>query len=219
MNKMVDIVGETGLKFFGKISASISHELKNALSIINESAGLLEDLTLMAQKGAPIDPARLQTTAKRIQQQVGRADQIIQNMNRFSHSIDRALHMVDMDELMGLFTAVTRRISDMRGIKVSYVPCASPVTITTSPFFLKTLLWHLLDLAMGSAGEGKTVKLTVEKVQNTVEIRFGHLAALTAEPSSCFPGESEAALISALDATVSITADSMVLAVPCGSGY
>ena len=59
---MVDktrIIAETGLQFFSQISASISHELKNVLGIINENAGLLEDLTLMAERGVPLDPVRL----------------------------------------------------------------------------------------------------------------------------------------------------------------
>jgi hypothetical protein len=38
------------------MTASISHEIKNVMAIINESAGLLEDYSLMAEKGMPIDP-------------------------------------------------------------------------------------------------------------------------------------------------------------------
>ena len=44
---------ETSLQFFGRVSASISHELKNVLAIINENAGLLEDFTLMGDRGIP----------------------------------------------------------------------------------------------------------------------------------------------------------------------
>ena len=32
-----DIIGGEGLQFFGKMSASISHEIKNVLAIINEN--------------------------------------------------------------------------------------------------------------------------------------------------------------------------------------
>ena len=42
-----------GLQFFGKVSASIAHEIKNVLAIINENAGLLEDLTFAARKERP----------------------------------------------------------------------------------------------------------------------------------------------------------------------
>ena len=37
------MIAREGFQFFGKMSASISHEIKNALAIINENAGLLED--------------------------------------------------------------------------------------------------------------------------------------------------------------------------------
>lgn len=43
-------VYETGLAFFGTTTASISHELKNALSIINELGGLMNDLLVAAYR-------------------------------------------------------------------------------------------------------------------------------------------------------------------------
>ena len=43
MNHLLDEEMGTGLQFFGKMTASISHEIKNVMAIINESAGLLDD--------------------------------------------------------------------------------------------------------------------------------------------------------------------------------
>jgi hypothetical protein len=57
MREKLDPIAETGLQFYGKITASVSHEIKNVLAIINENAGLLEDFTFMADRGKPIDPA------------------------------------------------------------------------------------------------------------------------------------------------------------------
>ena len=57
MSAKLEIVTESGLQFFGKMTASISHEIKNVLAIINENAGLLEDLALMADRGAEIGRA------------------------------------------------------------------------------------------------------------------------------------------------------------------
>ena len=51
MPNTLDPLGEAGLRFYSKVSASISHEIKNSLAVINESAGYLEDVTLMAKKG------------------------------------------------------------------------------------------------------------------------------------------------------------------------
>ena len=100
MRKLLDGIGETGLQFYGKITASVSHEIKNVLAIINENAGLLEDLTLMTDRGQPIDPARLKTMAAVVQKQIGRADGILNNMNRFAHSIDKTVAEVDLNQII-----------------------------------------------------------------------------------------------------------------------
>ena len=101
-----DILTETGLQFFGRISASISHEIKNVLAIINENAGLLEDLTFMANKGKPIDPDRLKRMAATVQKQIGRGDEILKNMNRFAHSIDETVAEVDLNQTIELIIAL-----------------------------------------------------------------------------------------------------------------
>ena len=54
-----ELPDETALTFYSRVSASISHELKNSLAVINESAGFLEDIVLMTQKGRPLDPNQL----------------------------------------------------------------------------------------------------------------------------------------------------------------
>ena len=63
MTTQWEMIAPEGFRFFGKMSASISHEIKNALAIINENAGLLEDLTLLAEQGRPTDPERLKKLA------------------------------------------------------------------------------------------------------------------------------------------------------------
>ena len=46
----------TGSSVFWQISATISPEINNAFAIANTNAGLVQDFTLMAGKGVPIDP-------------------------------------------------------------------------------------------------------------------------------------------------------------------
>ncbi|MDX9788048.1 MAG: histidine kinase dimerization/phospho-acceptor domain-containing protein [Desulfobacterales bacterium] len=219
MNNSLNIAGDAGLRFFGRISASISHELRNALSIINESAGLLEDLTFMAQKGTPIDSTRLQTTAKRIQQQVGRADEIIKNMNNFSHSIDRPLSTVDVYELLAHLTVLTRRLTDMKGVQVLCESATAPIMVTTAPFFLQTLLWHLIDFAVSVLGDSKAVMLSVTKDQQNVTIYLKQLNALIPEQVKGFPGDAETALTGKLGAEVTMAPGCIRLKLPQGSAY
>ena len=197
-----DMITETGLQFFGRISASISHEIKNVLAIVNENAGLLEDFTLMADRGKPIDPARLKMMAAAVKRQVARADEIIQNMNRFAHSIDQTASTVDLDQTLELFIALTARFAAMRGVKVELQLSASPLRIPTAPYYLLNLLWLCLDFCMSASGDEKRVELVVEEAENSVRIRFQRLAGLSAALAETFPSDREKILLAVLEAVL-----------------
>lgn len=216
MKQSPDILGATGLTFFGEISASISHELKNALAIINESAGLLDDFTLMAPKGVPMDPEKVRTAAMRVQRQVARADHIIKNMNRFSHSIDREQDTLEVHELVKSLLALTQRLTDMKGVTVEVAPEATPVMVTTSTFFLFCILWHLMNVAVKMLGEGKTMTISVIKQQQGVAIRLSQLDNRRAIQADGFPNQTVTALLNTLGGTVSLDADSLLLTLPQG---
>ena len=199
-----DIITETGLQFFGRISASISHEIKNVLAIVNENAGLLEDLTLLADRGKPLDPARLKIMAAAVKNQVGRADGIIKNMNRLAHSIDQTITTVDLDQTIELVIALTARFAAMQGVKVDLQLPASPLKIPTAPFYLMNLLCLCLDFSMSASGNEKRVELVVEETENSVRIRFRRLAGLTEALLEAFPSEREKNLLDVLEADLTV---------------
>lgn len=197
----MDINGENALKFFGKMTASISHELKNVLAIINENAGLLEDLCAMAEKGKPIDPVRIKTVSGKVIKQVRRGDEIIRGLNSFAHTADESVCDVDLCEAIKLVSALSGRLAMMREITVELNVDAAPVVVNTSPFLLETLVWFCLDFAMNAAGDEKKIGVSVERFQNKAIIRFSGLKGLAGIPSEKFPEEREKALLLSLNAT------------------
>jgi signal transduction histidine kinase len=205
MSAKPDIIAETGLKFFGRISASISHEIKNVLAIVNENAGLLEDFTLLADRGKPIDPARLKMMAQTVKKQVGRAGGIIQNMNRLAHSIDQTFTTVDLVQTIDLTIALTARFAALRGVKVDLQLPEGPLSIGTAPFFLMNLLCLCLDFSMSASGDEKRVELVVDVTEKDVRIQFRQLAGLAKAQLKNFPSEPEKYLLEVLNAV--LTAD------------
>lgn len=197
-----DIIAETGLQFFGRISASISHELKNVLAIVNENAGLLEDLTLMADRGKPIDPARLKLMAATVKKQIGRADGIIQNMNRFAHSIDQTIKTVELNPTLELTIALTARFAAMRGVRVELLLPPNQLAIPTAPFFLINLLCLCLDFAMSASGDDKRIELVAEETADSVQIRFQRLEGLAGQLPATFPSAREESLLAVLGAAL-----------------
>ena len=198
MGQEPDNTPQSGLQFFGKISASISHELKNVLAIINENAGLLEDLTLMADRGVPLDPARLNAMAAGVKKQIGRADTIIGNMNRFAHSAYQPVATVDLAQTVELAMAVTARFAAMQGIKINLKLPDNPVALQTTPFFLMNLIWQCLEFAMSAGGDQKQIEIAAEAAQDGVRIRFGGLGGFSEALLETFPSEREQHLLEML---------------------
>jgi len=199
-----EITTESGLQFFGQISASISHELKNVLAIVNENAGLLEDFTLMADRGVPLEPARLKTMAAGVKKQISRADAIIGNMNRFAHSTDQPLATVDLAQTIETVIAVTVRFALMQGIRIDLQLPQNPVKLQTAPFFLMNLIWRCLEFSMSAAGDEKQVELVAEAAPGGVRIRFRRLAGLTDVLGDAFPSEREKNLLEMLEAELTV---------------
>ena len=216
MDRDWDILGEAGLQFFGKMSASISHEIKNTLAIINEKAGLLEDLAALAEKGVPVDPQRLKTQAGKIAKQVRRADGIVKNMNRLAHSVDEAVMSIDLVGTVELVKELSARIAAMRKITLETQPPVEPVTLSTNPFLLQNLIWLCVDFAMRRSGPGKTLALLTEGAEKGGKIRFARLEGLADGPIEEFPGGKEKAMLQALgaDLVVDIRAGEITLIVP-----
>ncbi len=205
MEQRPDPLAETGLQFFGKISASISHEIKNALAILNENAGLLEDFCFMAEKGKTIEPERLKKLAGNLLKQVRRADDIVRRMNRFSHSVDEPVSQTDLGDVVGLVVSLSNRFISNKNVTVAYTPPPSPVTVTTNPYFLENLLFQCLDQSLDAAGAGKSVAIAVEQGEDGPAVTFTGLTAL-AEAAAAFPGEREARIMELLSADVRVDA-------------
>jgi len=189
-----EIIGGSGLQFYGKMTASISHEIKNAMAIINENAGLLEDYNLMAGQGIPLDPDRLNKLAGSVKKQIRRIDGIIKNMNRFAHSVDDPVKNVNLDEVLELSVQLAARFAAMKGISLKTLFDKRPLAFTTAPFLLENLVWLCLDYAMDNVSSQKALYLAAKKTSQDVQIRFGPLSMATKAPQRPFPTDREKAL-------------------------
>lgn len=199
-----DVTGEAGLQFFGKMIASISHEIKNVLAVINENAGLLEDFILMEEKGVPLNPEKLKRISTKAKEQVKRADGIIQNMNRFAHSVDETVKTIDVIDTMELMIKLSARFSDMVGVSFTMGSHFDPVKIETNPFLLQNVIWFCLDNIMNLAKNGDTVSIAVENNGCDVLIRFFGISGLDGMTNCDLPAERETILLKALNGKLQI---------------
>ncbi len=216
MGAKLETAAETGLQFFGKMTASISHEIKNVLAIINENAGLLEDLVLMLDRGAEIEPQRLKNMSRTVMKQVSRADAILKNMNRLAHSVDESIKTIDLNEILELVVSLSHRFAAMRDVSVDPKLGESPMMVRTSPFLLMNLLWLCLDFAMDTAGDDKVVELVTQKTEAGILVFFKRLGGLAGAPLKPFPAEHEKGLCDLLRAELEVSAENQEIVVTIG---
>jgi C4-dicarboxylate-specific signal transduction histidine kinase len=147
------------LKFFGTVSASISHEMKNVLAIINEMMGLLDDLSRMAVSGRGLDPERLHTIAGRMKLQIDRGDGIIRGLNRFAHSADHDEDTIDLGDMVRFVARLAARRAAVREIVLETAVPEEPLSVTTNAFALEHLIWAALEAAFYLCAPRTTLKM------------------------------------------------------------
>ena len=197
-------VGQEELHYFGKVSASISHELKNVLAILNENAGLLQDFATMAEQGQPLDPERIRRLAATMLEQIQRGDVIIKRMNRFAHSADENRATVNLNELIVMVVELFQRTAVSRGVKVDVKTSAAAMTIKTDPFALETLLGSLLYQVTENAADIGSLRLELESVGDKSQIKFSGLTNYIDQIMTILDSKDINALLSTLQARVSI---------------
>lgn len=164
------------LKFFGRVSASVSHDIKNVLAIINEEAGLIQDLCAMAGRGMEVDPERFKQVAGNILGQIKRGDEIVKCMNTFAHSVDQDVRMVEICEVAGLMVKLCTRLANMKSVALSLGNCQS-AEINTDMYALQHLLFNAVlasldhmdgggKLVLESAKTGQGCELSLSGVQD-----------------------------------------------------
>ena len=200
-----NLLAKTGLQFFARMSASVTHEIKNVLAIINESAGLLEDIVLMAEKGLDISPERLQRLARTVDAQVGRADAVLKMMNHFSHSINNFVEPVDLTQVAEDVCDLFDRLLQMRRVTLETIAPPEPIVVTTSRFYLQNLLWCCLNWATSNRSEKRTISLAPEEMDNGARVRLAGLADLDKDTFGLFPSPQEDALLVVLGARLDLS--------------
>lgn len=207
------------IRFFGTVSASVSHEIKNVLAVINEAAGLLEDLALMAGRGMPLDPERLKRAASTILGQVRRGDAIVRNMNAFAHSADEPAKgapgaQTDLAEALPLAAGLFARLADMRQVTLRLAD-APPALLPVAGFDLMRLLHRAVLAALDATGKGDALTLSASATPDGARIVLSAPDRTLAAPDD----PEFAALASAVDAEAFTNDDgALVLALGRAAG-
>ncbi len=154
---------EAGLRFFGRITASLSHEINNVVAIVGELSGLLDDLLLASDRGKPINPEKLKNISEKIGKQVKKGESVIKRLNRFAHSIDEPVKQFDLKELMQEIDSIAQRFAVLKGVRLETEFWEDSLVVSSNPFRLQHAVFTCIELALGASAKEETVGLTYHK--------------------------------------------------------
>ncbi len=167
-----------GLAFLGAITASLSHELNNAIAIINEHNGLLNDLLAGGQHGIAIEDKKLERATKKIARQVERAQLLIKRLNRFAHSTDAEIREIDVNDMLKDIVELSQRLAGLRMVQLEVTPYREGIRVTSNPLFLQQAVFICFQLFWDDAENNRRVVVVPEPGGQGVKISItgSHIA-------------------------------------------
>ena len=175
-----------GFSFFGITNRLISHELKNILAIISETAGLFEELVELSESGVKLESGRLRALGESIEEEIGRANAVVGLMNRFAHSVDDLVGEVDINRTLDLMIGLARFNPLSKSVKIRREE-GETHGVYTCPFFLQNLIHRALEFALEFPGPKREILMRTDAGEDQgVRIR---LSGIASESVGAFPAE------------------------------
>jgi len=159
------------LRFIGKILAGFTHEIKNHLAIVKESAGLMDDMIKMA-KSDKIDSRQYLDIIHLIEEQVGKSIEHFTYLNRFAHRMDLPLTKVNVNDCMEELIVLLHRFANQKRISFEKEFQKDPQTINSNPSMIQFLVFNFLEELLTTLDKNSRILIKTEPLNGSVAIRI-----------------------------------------------
>lgn len=166
--------------FVARVTASTTHEIRNVLAIVKESAGLIADMVQVCDESGALTKERFERVVSRIDAQVNRGAELITSLNHFAHTLDKSDGAVDLNSEVEQIAFLSQRTARQRNHTVEVAPPVECSVVAVNPFRLHMVLFAAVECCMDQMAEAGTVVLRSvrEREHPAVEIvgRIGDAA-------------------------------------------
>lgn len=157
--------------FMARFTAGATHEVRNVLAIVKESAGLVEDLLAVGARGSP-DLDRIQTALSRIEAQVARGADLMTSLNHLAHGLDRTEEPVELNGALRHTVHLYRRFAREVRREVEVQEATGTVVVTAGSLAVHMALAAALDWWVERLPEGATALVEVEAGEDPPLVRL-----------------------------------------------
>ncbi|MBF0565126.1 MAG: HAMP domain-containing histidine kinase [Nitrospirae bacterium] len=159
------------LAFIGKVLSVFTHEMKNHLAIINETAGLLGDLVEFGGRGGgEFDKNQILKTVRDVELQVKESSSMVTMLNRFGHRMDHPVSIFNVNDTIEELTALINRMISQRRLSFELNLPGGVSMVEGNPSTLQLLLFRIISDIMAGLAEKSKIALITRQDDDTVTI-------------------------------------------------
>ena len=151
--------------FLATMTASATHEVRNVLAIVKESAGLIEDMVHIFNKRGTLDHEKVCRAVDRIDTQVKRGADLLTHLNRLAHTLDQEVGEVELNKEVEQIVYLSQRFARKKGHRVVAGEPPTQVFATVRGLRLHMVLFSAMEVCLDQLPDGASI---------TVEVREGH---------------------------------------------
>ena len=163
---------ENNVAFFGKITTGFTHEIKNVLAIIQQASGLMEDILSIAPEAILSHQDKIQISLDRIKAQIKRGVELTNRLNKFAHSTDERISIIDLFEMTEQLIALTARYARLKNVVLKAHPPDQPITIMTHPLLFQRALHECIECCLIVMTSGGQINIYPRKGSEKQEVYF-----------------------------------------------
>jgi nitrogen-specific signal transduction histidine kinase len=162
------------LNFIGRILAGFTHEIKNYIAIIKESAGLMGDMIKAGKWGKNESRQYLEIIAS-VEEQIERSLDLFRYLNRFAHKMDTPRVSFNVNEGMEELLALMNRFANQRKIRLEKDFQKDLSSVLSDPAMIQFLVFCFIrekldrldkdsriTVKTGRADSGVTISITTQ---------------------------------------------------------
>ena len=150
--------------FLAAMTAGATHEVRNVLAIIKESAGLIQDLLQVSRHRSDMDEEKVQRAVDRIETQVKRGADLLTNLNRLAHTLDQDRSTVDLGQEVEQLVFLSQRFARKKGHQVSAVTETEECPLNTDALLLHMVLFAAMECCLEELPEGSLLTVEVNRL-------------------------------------------------------
>ena len=137
----------------------MTHELRNVLAVIGESAGLMEDLLALSGSDSSKYHEKLDRIIAGILSQVQRGTALAAGLNRFAHSPESRGATLELHDVLEQLVAVIAWLGREKRISLC-VRETGPVKLAADPMKVQMVVFAALEAVVSLAPRVQSVELT-----------------------------------------------------------